>query len=213
MLECNTIEGVDFGRRDVKIANEIYGYSKDATDGKFKHPCISIKIYRTTEDVAALISPKIMEHYSDLHLDLGIMFVNNVVFFIEKFRDIGLIHCKVILIKSDKQVVNELISIVLDYEARGFKVTITFADDDFKCIIKWMREELHIYLTTYADDSHVPRAENTIKFVKERDMINDNDKLEVIDDMGEEYNVLLNGNIANENNQVNHFGAYQHGNQ
>ena len=26
-LECNSIEGVDFGRRDVKIANNIYGYS------------------------------------------------------------------------------------------------------------------------------------------------------------------------------------------
>ena len=27
-LECNSIEGIDFRRRDVKIANEIYGYSK-----------------------------------------------------------------------------------------------------------------------------------------------------------------------------------------
>ena len=30
-LECNSIDGVDFGRRDVKIANEIYRYSKGAT--------------------------------------------------------------------------------------------------------------------------------------------------------------------------------------
>ena len=37
-LDCNTIEGVDFGSRDVKIANEIYGYSKGAAMGKFKHP-------------------------------------------------------------------------------------------------------------------------------------------------------------------------------
>ena len=27
-LECNSIEGVNFGRREVNIANEIYGYSK-----------------------------------------------------------------------------------------------------------------------------------------------------------------------------------------
>ena len=27
-LESNAIDGVDFGRRDVNIANEIYGYSK-----------------------------------------------------------------------------------------------------------------------------------------------------------------------------------------
>ena len=35
-LECNSIEGVDFGRRDVKIANELYGYSKGAAMGRFK---------------------------------------------------------------------------------------------------------------------------------------------------------------------------------
>ena len=27
-LECDSIEGVDFGRRSVNIANKIYGYSK-----------------------------------------------------------------------------------------------------------------------------------------------------------------------------------------
>ena len=37
-FECNSIEGVDFGRRDVNIANNIYGYSKGVAMGKFKHP-------------------------------------------------------------------------------------------------------------------------------------------------------------------------------
>ena len=37
-LECNSIEVIDFGRRDVNIANEIYGYSKGAAMGRFKHP-------------------------------------------------------------------------------------------------------------------------------------------------------------------------------
>ena len=38
-LECNSIEGVDFGRRDVNvIGNKIYGYSKSAAMGRFKHP-------------------------------------------------------------------------------------------------------------------------------------------------------------------------------
>ena len=37
-LECNSIDGVDFGRRDVKIANTIYEYSKGAAMKRFKHP-------------------------------------------------------------------------------------------------------------------------------------------------------------------------------
>ena len=32
-LECNSIEGVDFRRRDVNIANKIYGYNKGAAMG------------------------------------------------------------------------------------------------------------------------------------------------------------------------------------
>ena len=30
VLKCNSIDGVDFGRRDVNIANKMYGYSKGA---------------------------------------------------------------------------------------------------------------------------------------------------------------------------------------
>ena len=53
---------MDFGRRDAKIANGIYGYSKGAAMGKFKRPCEGVKMDRTTEDVATPIPPKIMEH-------------------------------------------------------------------------------------------------------------------------------------------------------
>ena len=42
--------------------------------------------------------------------------------------------------------------------------------------------------------------------------IND-DKLDDIDDMGEDNDLLLNVNLANEENQVNHFDDYQHENQ
>ena len=37
-LECNSIEGIHFGRRDVKIVNKIYEYRKGAAVGRFKHP-------------------------------------------------------------------------------------------------------------------------------------------------------------------------------
>ena len=53
-LECNSIEGVDFGSRDMKIANEIYGYSKGVAMGKVKHPCKGIKMDRITEVVLLL---------------------------------------------------------------------------------------------------------------------------------------------------------------
>ena len=75
-LECNSIEGIDFDRRDVKITNKIYGYSKGATIGRFKHPQEGTKMNRTTEHVTAPLPPKIIEHYKDIHLDIDILYVN-----------------------------------------------------------------------------------------------------------------------------------------
>ena len=43
-----------------------------------------------------------------------------------------------------------------------------FGDGAFKPIVNWARTELHVDLVTCAADSHVPRAENAIQFVKER---------------------------------------------
>ena len=65
-LECKSIEGVNFGRRDVNIANEIYSYSKCDAMGNFKHPRKGVKMDRTTEGVASPVPPIIMEHYKDI---------------------------------------------------------------------------------------------------------------------------------------------------
>ena len=70
----------------MKIANEIYGYSKGAAMGKFKHPCKVVKMGRTTEDVATPVSPKIMEHHKNIHLDIDLLFVNKIPFLFGKIK-------------------------------------------------------------------------------------------------------------------------------
>ena len=95
---------MDFGRRDVKIANDVYGYSNGATMGKFKHPRRGVKMDRTTEDFAAPVPPTIMERYSDIHLDVDILFENKIPFLLATSRDIGFIYCKVLLSKHGKRV-------------------------------------------------------------------------------------------------------------
>ena len=44
-------------------------------------------------------------------------------------------------------------SIVLEYEARGFNVTTTFTEGCFESIFSWTNEELLIDLTNFATDS------------------------------------------------------------
>ena len=73
----------------------------------------------------------IMKYYSDIHLDINILFVNMVPFLLATSRDIGFIHCKALLSKHGKRIQNRLQQIVLDYQSRGFKVVSMFGDGEF----------------------------------------------------------------------------------
>ena len=167
-LEFNSIEGVDFGRRDVKIANEIYGYSKGAAMGRFKRSQKGVKMDQTTEDLVALLPPKILKHYKDIHLDIDILYVNQTAFLLAISRDIGFIHCRPMSINSTEKIKNAMKQITLDYQERGFKVILVFGDGEFEHLKDWMRGELQVNLDTCAADSHVPKVEGAIRFVKER---------------------------------------------
>ena len=123
---------------------------------------------RTTEDVAVPLPPKILEHYKDIHLDIDILYVNQTAFLLAISRDIGFIHCRPISNNVTKKTQNAMIEIILDYKARGFKVVSAFGDGEFDSLKDWMRGELHINLDTCTADSQVPRAKNTIRFMKER---------------------------------------------
>ena len=61
-LEYNSIEGLDFGRQDINIANKIYGYSKGAAMGRSKYSHNGVKMDRMAEDIAAPVPPDIMKH-------------------------------------------------------------------------------------------------------------------------------------------------------
>ena len=114
-LGCNSIEGVDVGRRDVNIANTIYGYSKGAVMGRFNHLCNGVKTDRTTEDIATPVPPEITKHNKEIHLDIDILFVNKTAFLLAILWDIGFIHCRPVASSVTKQVQNALKQIALDY--------------------------------------------------------------------------------------------------
>ena len=76
--------------------------------------------------------------------------------------------CKAMVFNHGKCLQNGLKQITLDYQPKGFKVVSAFRDDAFEHLIEWAQHELYTDLITYAADSHVPRAKNAIRFVKER---------------------------------------------
>ena len=82
-------------------------------------------------------------------------------------RDIGFIHIKAMVSSTGKRIQNGLLKIVLNYELRGFKIVSMFGDGAFELLTNWAQIELNVNLITCAPESHVPRAENAIRFVKE----------------------------------------------
>ena len=72
--------------------------------GRFKNPRKGVKMDRTTEDLATPVPPTIMEYYSDIHLNIDVLFVNKILFILATSRDIGFIYCKALLSKHCKRV-------------------------------------------------------------------------------------------------------------
>ena len=98
-IENSKIPNIDFGRRDVKIANEIYGYRAGAAMGKMKYPKKGHKMERVTEDTISPVPSNVFENYKSNHLDIDLLFIyskknKNIKIFISKLNnalwDIGL---------------------------------------------------------------------------------------------------------------------------
>ena len=136
--------------------------------GKMKHPRKGHKMDRVTEDTISPVPSSLLENYKNIHLDIDLFFVNDVTFFLATSRHVGYIHCRAVVNKTDKRVANALREIVKEYEHRGFKVISASGDLAFEPMKEWVKDESNRTLTRCDTDSHVPRAENTIKFLKER---------------------------------------------
>ena len=119
---------------------------------------------RVTEDNISPVPSSVLKNYKNIHLDIDLFFVNDVAFFLATLRDVGFIHCKAVLSKHDKRVANALQETVKEYEQRGFQVISVSGDLAFELMKQWVKNELNITLTTCDTDSHIPRAENAIKF-------------------------------------------------
>ena len=72
--------------------------------GKFKHPRKGVTMDRTTEDGAAPVPPKIMEHYKNIYLNIDLLYMDKILFLLANSRDIGIFHYKALLSKHDKRV-------------------------------------------------------------------------------------------------------------
>ena len=96
MINNNLIFGSRVPRRDVIIANDIYGANTTGYSLRGKTVCKPEKHIR--EDVTMYMPPYIMDRYSNISLSAHIMYVHGVAFFMAILRHIK--HISVIPIQK-----------------------------------------------------------------------------------------------------------------
>ena len=74
-LEHNKIPGVDFTKRDVRIAKDLLGYSEYAAKGKMKHPRKGVQMTDNTEQYSD-VPTEVLKYYKEIHLDIDVMYIN-----------------------------------------------------------------------------------------------------------------------------------------
>ena len=92
--------------------------------GKMKHPKKGHKMERVTEDTISPVLSSVLENCKNIHLDIDLLFINNVPFFLATSSQVRFIHSQAVLSKHDKQVANALQETVKEYEQRGFDLHI-----------------------------------------------------------------------------------------
>ena len=83
-----------------------------------------------------------------IHLDIDLLFINAVAFFLATSRHVSLIHCQAVLSKHNKSIANTLLqNTVKEYEKCGFKVINIFTGDPvFNALKPCVKDKLDNYV-------------------------------------------------------------------
>ena len=91
-IEYNVLGTCEFNRRDIRIANKIFGPNRGAIRGKWnKRPN---KMERPGVEIATDVPEEVLSEYRDIHLDVDMMYVNGIGFLTVISRDLRLVHCQ-----------------------------------------------------------------------------------------------------------------------
>ena len=162
MIDRNAIKNCTVTRRDINMANDIYGVNPHEIKGKlvWRQP------KHVREDVLP-VPPDILEKYGEIALSIDIYYLNGCAFLrtISRhlmFRSTVIIRNarKATLLKAIKTIINE-------YKVRGFTVTQIHGDNQFTCLTDALNEcEVSFY--PVAANSHEPFIERDNRTSKER---------------------------------------------
>ena len=165
MIDKNLIIGSKVRRRDVLIANDIYGPNTNSLKGKTVRKTEN----HVREDSVMDVPKYIMDRYRDVTLSADIMHINGVSFFVAISRHIKHVSIIPISKRNRLSMLSCVDKLIAAYEHRGFKIKSMFMDNAFECLREDLRgHDRNIDLNCVAADEHEPNIERCIRHVKER---------------------------------------------
>ena len=113
------------------------------------------------------IPPSILERYGMVTLGINVFHINKRPFILSVSKHIKYFQCMGTRNKTVKNFMNTIRKIKSDYQLRGFKVKMIYANRAFEsCRTELSEQGIHL---VYCDtNAHVHFVERGIRFVKER---------------------------------------------
>jgi hypothetical protein len=163
-LDNNALPNSPIQRQDAINAHAIFGRDVNSLKGKITKR----QLKAITGAVATNLPQTIMENYREITLCIGIMFVNQIPFFMSISKHIRFLTCERLDNRKAPSFIQALKRIYGIYRKRGFVITNILGDGEFKCTRGAVATGLRSELNICGEDEHVPDIERAIRTTKER---------------------------------------------
>ena len=163
MIDNNLILNCPITRRDILIAEDVFGVNTSIIKGK----TVRRQPGHVREDVA-VVPPHILKNYGDVTLAIDVYHVNGMKFFRSISRHLMFRMTTAIRNAKDTTLFNCIRAAHGLYKTRGFKVTQIHGDNEFMSLTNRLAEELEITFHPVARGSHEPFIERDNRTSKER---------------------------------------------
>ena len=164
IVESNLLDGCGTHRKDIMIAEQVFGPNKAGLKGK--------TTTHQTEHLREELTPLphfIMENYKSVTLCVDILYVNGIPFVTSLSRHIYFTTVEAIHNAKAHTLARCISSIISQYKKRGLSVLNVIADNQFDCVAEHLANlNPPVEYMQLAKDEHEKFIERNNRFVKER---------------------------------------------
>ena len=163
MIDNNLIKNCDSTRRDIMMAQDIFGPNTNIIKGK----TVARATPHVREDILP-VPPKILERYSDVCLSMDVYYINKCPFLRTVSRHLMFRTSIPLLNEKQSTLIKKIKAIVGQYQLRGFTVTQIHGDNQFTTLGPTLSNEMNIRYVPTARGAHEKFIERDNRTSKER---------------------------------------------